>query len=58
MKGLPTMPFIPHLTTMAKSAECAGKIGQTDLAKALAHLPKSNDPKLMVNQVGSDEAAV
>ena len=49
MKGLPTMPFIPHLTTMAKSAECAGKIGQTDLAKALAHLPKSNDPKLMVD---------
>ena len=52
------MSSIPPLTTLAKSAGCAAKIGQKDLARALAHLPKSNDPKLMVDQSRSDDAAV
>ena len=58
IKGLLTMSSIPSLTNMAKSAGCAAKIGQIDLARALAHLPKSDDPNLMVDQAGSDDAAV
>ena len=43
---------------MAKSAGCAAKITQTDLAHALAHLPKADDPNLLVDHAGSDDAAV
>ena len=52
------MSNVPSLTSMAKSAGCAAKIAQADLAKALAHLPKSEDPNLMVDHAGSDDAAV
>ncbi|MBT6533205.1 MAG: selenide, water dikinase SelD [Marinovum sp.] len=52
------MSKLPSLTSMAKSAGCAAKIAQADLAKALAHLPKSDDPNLMVDHAGSDDAAV
>ena len=52
------MSNLPSLTSMAKSAGCAAKIAQADLAKALAHLPKSDDPNLMVDHAGSDDAAV
>ena len=58
MKGLLTMSSIPSLTNMAKSAGCAAKIAQTDLVKALAHLPRSDDPNLIVDHAGSDDAAV
>ena len=43
---------------MAKSAGCAAKIAQTDLAHALAYLPKADDPNLLVDHAGSDDAAV
>ena len=43
---------------MAKSAGCAAKIAQADLAQALAHLPKADDPNLLVDHAGSDDAAV
>ena len=52
------MSSIPSLTSLAKSAGCAAKIAQADLTKALAHLPKSDDPDLMVDHAGSDDAAV
>ena len=52
------MPKLPSLTSLAKSAGCAAKIAQVDLAKALAHLPQSKDPNLMVDHAGSDDAAV
>ena len=52
------MSSIPSLTNMAKSAGCAAKIAQTDLVKALAHLPRSDDPNLIVDHAGSDDAAV
>ena len=52
------MSKLPSLTSMAKSAGCAAKIAQADLTKALAHLPKSDDPNLMVDHAGSDDAAV
>ena len=43
---------------MAKSAGCAAKIAQADLTQALAHLPKADDPNLLVDHAGSDDAAV
>ena len=52
------MSKIPSLTSMAKSAGCAAKIAQTDLVQALAHIPKADDPNLLVDHVGSDDAAV
>ena len=52
------MPNLPSLTSLAKSAGCAAKIAQVDLAKALSHLPQSKDPNLMVDHAGSDDAAV
>ena len=52
------MSNTPSLTSMAKSAGCAAKIAQTDLAKALAHLPASDDPNLLVDHARSDDAAV
>ena len=52
------MTDLPSLTSLAKSAGCAAKIAQADLAKALAHLPQSKDPNLMVDHAGSDDAAV
>ena len=52
------MSKIPSLTSMAKSAGCAAKIAQADLAQALAHLPKVDDPNLLVDHAGSDDAAV
>ena len=52
------MTDLPSLTSLAKSAGCAAKIAQADLARALAHLPQSKDPNLMVDHAGSDDAAV
>ena len=52
------MSSIPSLTSLAKSAGCAAKIAQTDLVKALNHLPRSDDPNLIVDHTGSDDAAV
>ena len=58
MKSLLTMSSIPSHTNMAKSAVCAAKFAQTDLVKALAHLPRSDDLNFIVDHVGSDDAAV
>ena len=52
------MSSIPSHTNMAKSAVCAAKFAQTDLVKALAHLPRSDDLNLIVDHAGSDDAAV
>ncbi len=52
------MSDLPSLTSMAKSAGCAAKIAQADLSKALAYLPKADDPNLIVDHTGSDDAAV
>ncbi|MEG3620354.1 selenide, water dikinase SelD [Magnetovibrio sp. PR-2] len=48
----------PSLTSLAKAAGCAAKIDQSALAVALSKLPVSNDPRLMVDHSGSDDAAV
>ncbi|MEE2981536.1 MAG: selenide, water dikinase SelD [Pseudomonadota bacterium] len=51
------MADIP-LTSLAKAAGCAAKIGQADLAAALAHLPPANDPALLIGHASADDAAV
>ncbi len=52
------MSNFPSLTSRATSAGCAAKISQADLSKALAYLPKADDPNLIVDHTGSDDAAV
>jgi selenide,water dikinase len=51
------MPDTP-LTALARSAGCAAKIGQADLRAALAHLPDTADPRVLVGHGTSDDAAV
>ncbi len=51
------MTDIP-LTSLAKAAGCAAKIGQADLRAALAHLPDADEPRLLVGHAGADDAAV
>jgi len=51
------MPDVP-LTSLARSAGCAAKISQADLHRALAHLPASSDPRVLVGHGTSDDAAV
>lgn len=46
------------LTSLAKAAGCAAKIGQADLTAALAHLPPANDPALLIGHSSADDAAV
>ncbi len=46
------------LTSLARSAGCAAKIGQADLREALSHLPASGDPRVLIGHGTSDDAAV
>ena len=46
------------LTSLARSAGCAAKIGQADLRAALARLPAGNDPRVLIGHGTSDDAAV
>lgn len=46
------------LTSLARSAGCAAKIGQADLRAALARLPASDDPRVLIGHETSDDAAV
>lgn len=48
----------PRLTTLAKTAGCAAKIGQADLHAALAHLPRITDPRVLLGPDTSDDAAI
>ena len=52
-----TTSCIP-LTSLAKAAGCAAKIGQADLRKALATLPAGDDPRVLIGHTSSDDAAV
>jgi selenide,water dikinase len=49
--------YIP-LTSLARSAGCAAKIGQADLRAALSHLPHAEDPRVLIGHDTSDDAAV
>ena len=46
------------LTSLARSAGCAAKIGQADLVEALSRLPRSTDPRVLIGHDTSDDAAV
>jgi selenide, water dikinase len=46
------------LTSLARSAGCAAKIGQADLRAALAHLPTTDDPRILIGHGTSDDAAI
>lgn len=46
------------LTSLAKSAGCAAKIGQADLKLALSHLPTADDPRVLIGHGSGDDAAV
>lgn len=46
------------LTALSKAAGCAAKISQADLHEALSHMPKSTDPRLLIDHAGADDAAV
>ena len=47
-----------RLTQMTKTAGCAAKIGPGTLAGILEHLPKADDPNLIVGIETSDDGAV
>ncbi len=46
------------LTSLARAAGCAAKIGQADLRQALSRLPVSDDPRILVGHGTADDAAV
>ncbi len=46
------------LTSFARSAGCAAKLGLGDLAEALAGVPVHADPRLLVGREGFDDAGV
>ena len=46
------------LTQFVENAGCASKIGQDDLKKALAGLPRSTDPNVLVSADTCDDAGV
>ncbi len=46
------------LTSLSATAGCAAKIAQVDLIAALAHLPRAQDPRVMVGLDTGDDAAV
>jgi len=46
------------LTSLARSAGCAAKLGQADLRAALSRLPDAADPRVLIGHGTSDDAAV
>ncbi len=46
------------LTTLVENAGCASKIGQADLKRALAGLPETADPRVLVGAGAYDDAGV
>jgi selenide, water dikinase len=49
---------LPPLTSLARSAGCAAKIGQADLIAALSRLPQASDARVLIGCDTSDDAAV
>jgi selenide,water dikinase len=47
-----------RLTSYSHGAGCACKLGQTDLAEILSHLPGIEDPRVLVDAATRDDAAV
>jgi selenide, water dikinase len=53
-----TLQSMVPLTSLARSAGCAAKIGQADLRASLARLPVTGDDRVLIGQGTSDDAAV
>jgi len=51
-------PVDVALTTLVENAGCASKIGQEDLKRALAGLPRVFDPRVLVSSDTCDDAGV
>jgi selenide,water dikinase len=48
----------PRLTSLSHGAGCACKLGPTDLAQLLRHVPVHMDPRILVDASTRDDAAV
>src|SRR5204862_3820259 len=53
-----TRQEIFRLTSFARCAGCAAKLGPGDLSKALAGLPRRSDPRLLVGHETMDDAGI
>jgi selenide,water dikinase len=53
-----TLDDLVRLTSFARCAGCAAKLGLGDLAEALSGLPVHSDPRLLVGREGFDDAGV
>ena len=51
-------PAIPRLTSLSHGAGCACKLGPSELAQVLAHIPAAPDPRVLVDAATRDDAAV
>jgi selenide,water dikinase len=52
------MADTPRLTSFARCAGCAAKLGAVDLATALAGVPSQNDPRVLVGRETFDDAGI
>ncbi|HUL03298.1 MAG TPA: selenide, water dikinase SelD [Gemmatimonadales bacterium] len=53
-----TSATIPRLTSLSHGAGCACKLGPSELAQVLAHIPVTADPRILVDAATRDDAAV
>lgn len=51
-------PAIPRLTSLSHGAGCACKLGPSELAQVLTHIPAAADPRVLVDAATRDDAAV
>ena len=58
MSTAETREELLRLTTFARCAGCASKMGAGDLSSALAALPVKTDPRLLVGRETFDDAGV
>ena len=51
-------PTAPRLTSLSHGAGCACKLGPSELAQVLTHIPVTADPRVLVDAATRDDAAV
>jgi selenide,water dikinase len=55
---LPKSATATRLTSLSHGAGCACKLGPSELAQVLAHIPVATDPRILVDAATRDDAAV